>query len=168
MSEAEKKPGGGFAALGLLTGLAAGLAAYALIDYGVDKEPAPFALAALAAIVSLAVAFLLLAERGATLRAILPAAVIALILAGPTYHVAGALQNHARLDPFPGLFWIVVGSQISAFLMTTLAKASLMEHAPPPYRAVFFHGVTLPLIAAGAYFFAVLAAVLLLAWAALD
>ncbi|MEX0645765.1 MAG: DUF4153 domain-containing protein [Parvularculaceae bacterium] len=168
MGGADKKPGGGFALFGLMVGLAAGLAVYGITEFWIgEASNAPVAQTVLLTVASFAAAFLLLSERGATLRAVLPAAVIALILAYPTYSSLKALDEGANLTAFPAVFWFVAGLHISGFLMTTLAKASLLERAPPPYSAVFFHGLTLPLIAAGAYFFAILASVLLFAWALL-
>ena len=168
MGGPDRKPGGGFALFGLIVGLAAGLAIYGIIEYWIGEATnAPVAQTVLLTVASFAAAFLLLAERGATLRAILPAAAIALILAYPTYTMLGALDEGANLTPYPALFWFIAGMHLSAFLMTTLVKASLLERAPPPYNAVFFHGLTLPLIAIGAYFFAILASVLLYAWALL-
>ncbi len=168
MSGAEKKPGGGFALFGLLVGLAAGLAIYAITEYWIgEANNAPVAQTVLVTVASFAAAFLLLAERGATLRAILPAAVIALVLAYPTYSMLGAFDERANLTPYPAVFWFLAGIHLAGFLMTTIAKASLLDRTPPPYNAVFFHGLTLPLIAIGAYFFAILASVLLYAWALL-
>lgn len=168
MGGPDKKPGGGFALFGLIVGLAAGLAVYAITEYWIgEASNAPVAQTVLVTVASFAAAFLLLAERGATLRAILPAAVIALILAYPTYSMLGAFDERANLTPYPAIFWFIAGIHLSGFLMATLAKASLLERSPPPYNAVFFHGLTLPLIAMGTYFFAILASVLLYAWALL-
>lgn len=168
MSAPEKKPGGGFALFGLVVGLATGLAIYAIVQYWIgEASDAPLAQTVLAVICAFSAALLLLAERGATLRAIAPAALIAAILALPTYSMLVAARSEINLAPFPALFWFIVGAPLSGYLMVTLAKASLMERAPPPYGAVFFHGMTLPLIAGGAKFFAVLATVLLFAWALL-
>jgi hypothetical protein len=49
--------------------------------------------------------------------------------------------------------------------MTVLGKSALQSRGAPDYTAVFFHGVTLPIIAGGAKLFAGLAVLLLFAWA---
>lgn len=162
------RPGPAFALFGLVVGLAAGLAVYAIEEYWLDESAnqrlAPTVLLAVAAF---AAALLLLAERKARLKAVLPAAAIAGILAYPTYFLLAAAEPNNNLSKFPLIFWLLAGGPLAGFLMLTLAKAALLEGAPPPYRAVFFHGLTLPLIAGGAKVFALLALVLLFAWAAL-
>jgi hypothetical protein len=168
MGAAEKKANGGFALFGLVVGLATGLSLYAIGEFWLDKvEDKAIAGTVLCAVVFFSAALLLLSERGVILRAFPVAAVIATILALPTYPMLEAMQSGADLTPFPCYFWFFISGPLSAYLMTTLAKASLQTRMPPPYDAVFFHGLTLPLIAGGAKFFAGLAVILLFAWAML-
>lgn len=168
VNAAEKKPGGGFALFGLALGLATGLSLYAIGEYWLDKvADKAMAGTVLCAVACFSAAFLLLAERGAILRAIPAAALIAALLAAPTYFMLRAATPSTGLAHFPSTFWFFLGGPLAAYLLTTLAKASLLTKAPPPYDAVFFHGLTLPLIAGGAKFFAGLAVVLLFAWAML-
>lgn len=163
-----KRPGPGFALFGLIVGLAAGLAIYGVEEYWIDETSNQrTAYTALFAIAAFAAALLLLAERGARLRAIIPAALIAAILAAPSYFLLQVADKSLNLEPFPAAFWFIAGAPIAGYLMTTFAKAALLDGAPPPYSAVFFHGLTLPLIFAGAAFFAQLAFVLIFSWAAL-
>lgn len=162
-----QRPGPGFALFGLMVGLTAGVAVYGIEEFWIDDSAGErLAPTVLFAVSAFAAALLLLAERGARLKAIVPAAAIAAILALPTYSLLIALDPNANLAEFPVIFWFLVGAPLSAWLMTALVKASL-ERAPPPYSAVFFHGLTLPLIFAGAAFFALLAVVLIFSWAAL-
>lgn len=163
-----EKPGGGFTLLGLLTGLAAGGACYAIGEFWIGEEKGePAALTAFFAVAVFAASFLLIAERRASLRAILPASVIAALLSASTWHMLKETAGDASLDTFPMFFWFFIGAPLAGYLMAALFKGALLDGAPPPYRAVFFHGLTLPLIAAGAHLFAVLTFVLLFAWAQL-
>lgn len=163
-----KRPGPGFALFGLIVGLAAGFAVYGIEEYWIsDSNEQRAALTALFTVAAFASSLLLLAERGARLRAILPAALIAALLAYPSYFLLQASDPNSNLEAFPAAFWFALGGPLAAYLMTTLAKAALLDGAPPPYSAVFFHGLTLPLIFAGGAFFALLAFVLIFSWAAL-
>jgi len=163
-----QRPGPGFALFGLVVGLTAGVAIYAIAEYWIDDSASQrLAPTVLFAVSAFAAVLLLLAEAGARLKAIVPAAAIAAILALPTYFLLVAVDPNADLTPFPLAFWLGLGAPLSGYLMTALVKASLLEGAPPPYSAVFFHGLTLPLIFAGATFFALLAFVLIFSWAAL-
>ncbi|MBI1365352.1 MAG: DUF4153 domain-containing protein [Alphaproteobacteria bacterium] len=168
MAAGENKQTRGFALFGLVVGLATGLALYAIAQYWIDPHPQnELARTAFCGVIFFSAAFLLLAQSGAVLRAAPPAAAIAALLAGPTWFMlarSGAGHDYA---PFPVFFWFFAGGPLAAFLMTTLAKASLEGGGAPAYRSVFFHGLTLPLIAAGAWLFAGLATTLLLAWAML-
>ena len=166
-SENESK-GPGFALFGLLVGLATGFVVYAIAEYWVDEvSNERLSLTVLSTVAVFAAALLLLAERGAQLRAVPAAAIIAAILAFPTYTMLVVADDNANLASFPAMFWFLIGAPLSGYLMTTLVKSSLLEKTPPPYSAVFFHGLTLPLIAVGAHLFALLALVLIFAWAAL-
>jgi hypothetical protein len=163
-----KRPGPGFALFGLIVGLSAGVAIYGVAEYWIDRaSDQRAAYTVLASIAAFAAALLLLAERGARMRAIFPAAIIAAILAFPSYFLLQASDPASNLERFPTAFWFAAGAPIAAYLMTTLAKAALLDGAPPPYSAVFFHGLTLPLIFIGAAFFALLAFILIFSWAAL-
>lgn len=157
-----------FALLGLLVGLAAGFVSYLIVEYWYDAaSQAPAPRAALAAIGSFAAALLLLAEAGALARAIAPATGIAAVLGLTTWSILSVGGSDPDLTPWPRAFWILAGMPLSGYLMTTLAKAAILDKVPPKYSAVFFHGLTVPIIAAGAEFFAMLSLVLIYAWAGL-
>ncbi len=164
-----EESGRGLGLLSLVVGLAAGGAVYGIGEHWIEhnKEPA-LAVTVLQIITSFAAGWLLLAERRDFLRPIIPAAIISLVLAGPTYWLAAHMNGDVNeLTETPLFFWFGVAAPLSAFLMTALTKASLDSGAPPKYTSLFFHGLTLPLIAAGAEIFAGLALILLYAWAAL-
>ena len=164
----DSRPGPGFALFGLVTGLATGAGVYAILQYWVDESTKQrLAPTALIAVAVFGAVLLLLAERGARLKAVLPAALVAALVAGPTYFLLVAADPNANLSEFPLFFWFFIAAPLAGFLLTTLAKATILDGAPPPYRSVFFHGLTLPLIAGGAKLFALLALVLIFAWAAL-
>jgi hypothetical protein len=168
MSEG-KTTGAGFALFGLFVGLAAGASVYALVEYWVEPAgDAPLPFATLVAVGVFGAALLLLAERGATVRAVLPAALIALVFAAPSWYLLNEIgSNEVRAngpDPFPIIFWFVLGAPVSGFVLLTLTKASLLDRVPPSYDKVFFHGLTLPLIGKGAAVLAALALALLFAW----
>lgn len=163
-----ERKGPGFALFGLAVGATAGLAGYAVVELWADRvadERGPLTTFAFLAVFT--AAFLLLAERGRIGRAVAPALAIAGALAVPTWFMLGASSPEAELNEFPVRFWFLIGGPLAAYVMTTLAKAALEDRIPPGYSAVFFHGLTLPLIYAGASLFAVLAILLLFAWAAL-
>ncbi|MEQ1932013.1 MAG: hypothetical protein ABL957_15985 [Parvularculaceae bacterium] len=167
MSEQEGRLGRLFALTGLLVGLGAGAAGYAIVDFWAGEKPEAAPLAALTAVGSFAAALLLLAERGAMLRAIAPSLAIAAVLGGVTWSALSLRMNEPHLTPWPYMFWIAVGLPLSGYLMATLAKAALLGKTPPRYADVFFHGLTLPVISGGAGFIAALSLVLLFAWAGL-
>lgn len=165
---AKSEQGRGFAQFGLLVGAAAGFAAHLIIANWVDPaswQAAP--LAALAGLGAFAGGLLLLAEKGDTYRAVVPAGGIGLVLALATWNILGVGGQDPELSPWPRLFWLLAGMPIAGYLMTTLAKAALGRETLRGYGAVFFHGLTLPIIAGGAVFFAGLSLVLLYAWAGL-
>jgi len=167
-ADSGRKQGGTFALVGLLVGLATGLAAYAIIEFWAERAPdETLAQTALIFIAASAAAFLLLSERGAAVRAVPAALLIGAALAVPTYFIARAANGDAPLDQFPVIFWFAIGGPLSAYLMTSLAKAALLDRIPPAYPGLFFHGLTLPLIAGGAWLFAALSMVLLYTWAGL-
>ncbi len=161
--------GKGLALPGLIVGLLTGAAVYGIVENWIDDRDAQaLPITVLFFIVTAAAAYLLLAETNRLLKAVIAAALIAAILVIPDYFMAGAAGDDAKnLSGFPAIFWFGVSRGLAAYLLVTLVKASLEAGAPPPYRDVFFHGVTIPLIAAGAILFAVLALILLFAWAAL-
>ncbi len=161
--------GKGLALPGLIVGLLTGAAIYGIVEYWIDDTDAQaLPIAVLFFVVTGAAAYLLLAESNRLLKALLAAIAIAGILAIPDYFMAGAAgDDTTKLTPFPAFFWFGVSRSLAAYLLVTLVKASLETGAPPPYREVFFHGITIPLIAAGAKLFAALALILLFAWAAL-
>lgn len=153
---------------GLAMGLLTGLAAYGVIEYWIDgRDDNPAAYTVLFFIVTMAAAYLLIAEAGATFKAAIGATLIALLFALPDYFIISALSGDANnLSPFPGLFWIMTRG-LAAYLLTVLVKAVIESGGPPTYARVFFHGVTMPLTIAGASLFASLALVLLFTWARL-
>lgn len=159
----------GLALPGLVIGLLTGLAVYGVVEYWIDgADDKPLPAATLFFIITAAAAYLLLAERDRLLKAAGGAFVIAALLFPPDYFMAGVAGDETKnLSSFPPLFWFFASRGLVAYLLVTLVKASLEEGPPPLYRNVFFHGLTMPLIAGGANLFAGLALVLLFAWAAL-
>jgi hypothetical protein len=156
-----ERRGGGFALSGLVVGLAAGFAAYAVADLGTARED-PLQLAALTAISAFGASFLLIVERREFLRSALFAAGIAALLALATYALLSAGRNEARLVAWPRFFWFAAGLPLTFYLMTALSKAAL-HRTPPPYSCVFVEGLTLPIILKGAALVSLLAFVLVYA-----
>lgn len=167
----EAAQGGGLALVSLLIGLATGGAVYGVIEvWGDTGRPGAVPATLMQIIVTLSAGWLLLAERGRMVRALLPAAIIAAVLAAPTWFFAAAApagDGDFEFDKFPVFFWGAVAAPLSFYLMVTLAKSVIETGAPPRYDRVFLHGLTLPLIGGGAQLFAGLSFVLLYAWAAL-
>jgi hypothetical protein len=161
--------GRGLGLLSLLVGLATGGAAYWILERWIDAStPTPLSVTTLQSIIAFPVAWLLLSERRDFLRPLIPSALIAAVLAGPTWFMSSAQNGGAtELESFPVLFWFLVGAPLSFYLMLALAKAGLETGIAPKYSSLFFHGLTLPLVAGGAKLFAGLSLVLLFAWAAL-
>jgi len=160
--------GRGFALTALIIGLVTGLAIYGLVEYWVDEVDSPRLSLTVVFFVATAPALtLLMATGGGLMRSAVFAVAIAAILAVPNYFMSVTTGNDHNLNEFPPIFWFSLGAPLAAFIMTTLAKAALDEGTPPPYSAIFFHGITLPLIGGGAKLFAILALILLFAWAAL-
>ncbi len=168
---AAAESGRGLGLLSLVVGLAAGAAVYGIVEYwGGATRPAPAPVTLMQFVVTFASGWLMLAARGRLLAPLIPATLIAAALAVPTWCLASidiAGDGNFDLDSFPIFFWSLVAAPLSFYLMLTLAKATLETGAPPTYASVFLHGITLPLIGAGAQLFAGLALVLLFAWAAL-
>lgn len=165
-----RESGRGLAPLSLFVGLATGGAVYAIIEYWLDgPRPTALAVVTLQSVIAFSAAWLLLAERRDFLRPLLPAALIAGVLAGPSWFMAAREQqaNFDGMEAFPFIFWFALSAPLAAYLMLSLAKAALETGAPPKYDSLFFHGLTLPLVAGGANLFAGLALALLFAWAAL-
>jgi hypothetical protein len=161
--------GRGLGLLSLVVGLATGGAVYWITDRWIDAStPTPLAVTTLQTIVAFAASWLLLSERRDFLRPIVPAAAIAAILSAPTWFMASVDQaNHHDINTFPFVFWFFLSAPLAAYLMLSLMKAALETGARPQYPSVYFHGLTMPLVAGGAGLFAGLALVLLFAWAAL-
>ena len=158
----------GFPIFGLLIGAAAGYAAYAVVEHWFDpaaQRAGPPA--ALVGIGAFAAGLLLLWGQQVRFRAVASAAGISCALALTTLSIFSIGPAIPELTPWPRLFWILAGMPIAGYLMTTLAKAALAGEFSTRYSAVFFHGLTLPIISAGAAFFAGLALVLIYAWAGL-
>ncbi len=161
--------GRGLGLLSLIVGLAAGGFTYLIIDRWIDAStPTPLSVVTLQSIIAFSAGWLLLSERRDFLRPIVPAAIIAAILAGPTWFMMQvAADRQPELAAFPAYFWFFLSAPLAFYLMLALAKAMLETGAPPKYPSLFFHGLTLPLVAGGAKLFAGLALILLFAWAAL-
>lgn len=164
-----RKTGKGLALPGLIVGLLTGLAVYGITEYWIDgADDKPLPITVLFFTVTTAAVYLLLAEKDRLFNAVLAAVVIAGLLVPPDYFMANLAGDETNnLSPFPPIFWFLVSRGIVVFLLATLTKASLEKGAPPPYSEVFFHGLTIPLIAGGAKLFAALALMLLFAWARL-
>ncbi len=164
-----KNLGKGLALPGLIVGLLTGLAVYGIVEFWIDdgdEEPLPLTL--LFFIVTTAAAYLLLAEANRLIRAAGAAFAIAAFLILPDFYLAGLVSGDtSNLSSFPAIFWFFVSRGLVLYLLITLVKSMLEEGAPPPYSQVFFHGLTMPLIAGGANIFAGLALILLFAWARL-
>ncbi|MEM9495271.1 MAG: hypothetical protein AAGA09_04660 [Pseudomonadota bacterium] len=161
--------GKGLALPGLIIGLLTGIAIYGIVEYWIDEnDGARLGFTALLAVATASAAYLLLAETRRFVSPLIGALFIAGLLAGPDYFMT-VVDGNAQADytPFPAIFWFGVARGLVAYLLVTLFKAMLEEGAPPPYSGVFFHGVTMPLISAGANVFAILALILLFAWARL-
>ena len=105
----DSRPGPGFALFGLVTGLATGAGVYAIQQYWVDESTKQrLAPTALIAVAVFGAVLLLLAERGARLKAVRPAALIAALIAGPTYFLLVAADPNAHLSEFPLFFWFFI------------------------------------------------------------
>lgn len=161
--------GRGLGLLSLIVGLATGGAVYWITDRWIDAStPSPQAVTTLQTIVAFAAGWLLLSERRDFLRPVVPAAAIAAILAGPTWFMTSVDQaNRYDINGFPFVFWFFVSAPLASYLMLSLTKAALETGVRPQYSSLYFHGLTMPLIAGGAGLFAGLALILLFAWAAL-
>lgn len=167
--------GRGFTLIAALIGLAAGACVYgidaAFLENTTDDAP-PLALTALTAVSHGALACLLILSTRAPLRSVGLSAAIALALAGPSYFLFHEEAASKMLSNFPFSFWFFLAAPVAFFVLTTFAKTFLEDSRGAgdrrfAYRTIFFHGLTTPLIAAGATFIAVLAFLLLTAWAAL-
>lgn len=172
IAERRENASKGLALPGLIIGLATGLAVYGVVEFWIDgRDNNPLAVTALFFIVTTAAAYLLLAEAGSLIRAAAGALVIAALLLIPDYWMANAGGDEtSNVASFPVFFWFLLGRSLTAFLLITLIKAGLDgggRRFLPAYSNVFFHGLTMPLIAGGAKLFAGLALVLLFAWARL-
>lgn len=161
--------GKGLALPGLIVGLLTGLAVYGVVEHWIDgADDKPLPITALFFILTTAAAYLLLAETDRLFQAVGGAVVIAALFILPDFYMAVIAGDESNnLSNFPPLFWFLASRGLVAYLLVTLVKSSFEQGAPPPYREVFFHGLTLPLIAGGAKVFAGLALVLLFAWARL-
>lgn len=164
-----RKTGKGLALIGLVVGLLTGAAAYGVIEFWIDdRDDAPLPIAALFFIISTSLAYLLLAERDRILHAAASAGAIGAFLVLPDFFLASKIAgNPQNLTEFPVIAWFILGRSLVLYLLVTLVKATMESGAPPRYPDVFFHGITLPLIAGGAKLFAGLSLVLLFVWARL-
>jgi Domain of unknown function (DUF4153) len=167
-SDGHKNFGKGLALPGLIVGLLTGAAMYGIVEFWIDDaDDKTLASVVLLFIVTAAASYLLLAETNRLIRATGAALLIAAIFALPDYFILSQVTDEAKnLTGFPAVFWFLSRGLV-VYLTVTLAKSVLEAGAPPPYREVFFHGLTIPLIAGGAKLFAGLALVLLFAWARL-
>lgn len=169
IEETSLSAGKGFILLGLIVGLITGGIVYAIVEHWIDQRSnAPLAITSLFFVVTAALSFLLLANRDRGIGALFPALAIGALLAGPDYFLARHAGNDAaNLNEFPPVFWFFVSRGLVLFLLLTLIRSSLEAKGPPPYRLVFFNGLTLPLIFGGAKLIAGLALVFLFFWARL-
>lgn len=167
--QSRENAGKGLALPGLIIGLLTGLAAYGVVEYWIDgKDDSPLAVTVLFFIITTSAAYLLLAESGKFIKSLGGALFIAALLAGPDFYMAGIVDNETmNLTNFPAIFWFIASRGLAAYLLVTLVKASFDSGVPPAYKDVFFHGLTMPLIVGGAKLFALLALLLLFAWARL-
>lgn len=165
----QEESGRGLGLLSLVAGLATGVAAWWVTERFLDgPHPSPTAMTSLQGLINFSMAWLLLVERREILKPLAPALAIAALLAWPSWFMAGAdASSNFDLDSAPLIFWYSIAAPLSFYLLLALAKAVLETGAPPKYASVFFHGLTLPLVALGSSLFALLALVLLFAWAAL-
>ncbi len=161
--------GKGLALAGLVIGLLTGAAVYGVTEFWIDdSDEAPLPIASLFFIVTAAAGYLLLAERDRLVGAGLGAFAIAAFLFGPDYYLASkGAGEEQNLSAFPLVAWFLASRGLVAYILVVLVKAVLESGAPPRYAAVFFHGLTMPLIAGGAKLFAGLALILLFVWARL-
>lgn len=159
--------GKGLALPGLIIGLLTGFAVYGIVEFWIDgRDDNILGITTLFFIVTASAAYLLLAEAGSFLKAIGGALLIAALLVLPDYFMATVAGNEIdNLSDFPTLFWFLAARGLAAYILVTLVKAGFDSGAPPAYADVFFHGITMPLIAGGAKLIALLAVVLLFAWA---
>jgi len=164
-----KNSGRGLALPGLIVGLLTGFAVYGIMEFWIDDaDDETLALTILLFVITAAAAYLLLAETGRLITAAGAALMIAAALILPDYYMANAWSDKAaNLSSAPPALWFFVSRGLAVYLLVTLVKASLEDGAPPPYAGVFFHGITMPLIAGGAKLFAALALILLFVWARL-
>ncbi len=165
---ARKNAGKGLALPGLIVGLLTGAAMYGIVEFWIDDaDDQSLALVVLFFIVTAAAAYLLLAETNRLIKAAGVAALIAAIFALPDFYLFDIAADETKnLTNFPVVFWLFSRGLV-VYLCVALAKSVIEAGAPPPYREVFFHGLTIPLIAGGAMVLAGLALVLLFAWARL-
>ncbi|MEM9617631.1 MAG: hypothetical protein AAF936_06685 [Pseudomonadota bacterium] len=161
--------GKGLVLPGLAIGLITGLLVYGVVEFWIDDvDDKPLPIAVLGFIVTAAASYLLLAERDQLGKALGGALLIGTALVLPDYAMANVAGDETKnLSSFPPMLWFIASRGLVVFLLLTLVKASLDDGAPPRYERVFFHGLTMPLIAGGAKLFALLAMLLLFAWARL-
>ena len=154
---------------GVLIGLVAGAAFYAIAEFwitGANEDPLPAVV--LFFTITAPATFLMLAETDRLLKTAGAALLIAGFLMLPDYLMAKVVADKTdNLSAFPSLFWFMASRGLVVYLLIVLAKAALTEGPRLHYRAVFLHGLTVPLIFSGAKLFAGLALLLLFAWAAL-
>ena len=161
--------GKGLALPGLIIGLITGFAVYGIVEFWIkDIDDNPLALTVLFFTVTTAISYLLLAERDRFAKAAIGAIAIAGLMIVPDYFISStAGSNGTSLEYFPAVFWFFISRALIVYLLVTMVKSSLENGGFPPYERVFFHGLTMPLIAIGAKIFAGLALLLLIAWAQL-
>jgi len=161
----------GLTFLSLLMGMVAGLAIYFIADTWLDKvENGALAATTMVMVFSFTASWLMIAEPGRYFRPLISSIIITAIISLPTYFVAShgeVVPPDMILDEFPAIFWFLLAGPIVGYLMIVWAKAAIQSRAIPAYQALFFHGLTVPLISMGASLLAGLALALLFAWAAL-
>lgn len=158
--------------LSLLMGLASGIAIYFLSEFGdaAFSEDAA-SLAGIAFVYTLATSWVLIVDRGALLRGLAVAILIAATVAVPSYFLfsmsPGTGTSTGPEASSPLVFWQLAAAPLIAYLAIVWAKSIPQSGFIPTYQNVFLHGLTVPLIASGASILAGLALALLLAWAGL-
>ncbi|MEM6414151.1 MAG: hypothetical protein AAF720_05785 [Pseudomonadota bacterium] len=141
--------------------------------HAMEDVPIPASIAITQTLAVFALCWLLLAERTALLRSMVPSAVIAAILAFPTHSLASYLAIHLPqyastrslgLTLTPLITWFGFGLPLCVIMMSALAKTFVLGQGGRTYTSFFFHSVTLPLVVTSAGVFAMLSLLLVSTW----
>ncbi|MEO1309758.1 MAG: hypothetical protein AAFV51_02165 [Pseudomonadota bacterium] len=159
-------PPGGARVLTAIAGFGA-IAAYAfyqIVDKSEDAAEPLFAAAATFAI-TVAIGWAVLARASRVVAAGVASVVIAAALAAGMARIYAVAESAPDIDTALPLFWLAAGGPLAFFLLLVFSKASIDARTPPPYRALFLHGLSLPLIGGAAKIFAGLICAFLFTWA---